>query len=91
MKTYNFKVIVERDEDFDGNPSGWHAYCPALESLGGATWGKTQEEALENIGEVVRMIVQELAEEGTPLPEGPEGSVEVEEVSPEKPRIAVTV
>ena len=22
MKTYSFKVIVEREEDFDGNPSG---------------------------------------------------------------------
>jgi hypothetical protein len=40
MKTYNFKVVVERDEDFDGNPSGWHAYCPALETMGGSTWGR---------------------------------------------------
>lgn len=91
MKTYNFKVVIEPDEDFDGNPSGWHVYCPALKKLGGATWGETREEALKNINEVVRMIVEELIEEGKPLPEGPEDSVEVEEVSQEQPRIAVTV
>jgi predicted RNase H-like HicB family nuclease len=91
MKTYNFKVVLERDEDFDGNPSGWHAYCPALKSVGGATWGETQEEALKNISEVVHMIVEEFVEEGKPLPEGPEDYVEVEEVSREQPHIAVTV
>ena len=72
MKTYNFKVVLEPDEDFDGNPSGWHAYCPALQGLGGSTWGETREEALKHINEVVHMIVRELAEEGRPLPEWPE-------------------
>ena len=91
MKTYNFRVVIEPDEDFDGRPSGWHAYCPALKNLGGATWGETREEALKNINEVVRMIVAEFIEEGKPLPEGPEDSVQVEEVSQEQPRIAVTV
>jgi hypothetical protein len=37
------------------------------------------------------MIVQELTQEGKALPDGPEDSVEIEEVSEEKPRIAVTV
>lgn len=32
MKTYVFRVVVEPDED------RWHAYCPALEDKGGATW-----------------------------------------------------
>jgi len=91
MKTYNFKVVVESDEDFEGNPSGWHAFCPALESLGGSTWGETREEALKNINEVVHMIVQEFIEEGKALPEVPQDSVEVEEVSHEQPHIAVTV
>ena len=40
---------------------------------------------------VVRMIVQEFIEEGKPPPEGPEDSVEVEEVSQEEPRVAVMV
>jgi len=90
MKTYSFKVVVEPDEDAEGHPA-WHAYCPALESVGGASSGRTREEALNNINEVIHMIVQEFAEEGRPLPEGPGDSVEVAEVSQEEPRIAVTV
>jgi predicted RNase H-like HicB family nuclease len=90
-KTYNFKVMIEPDSDFDGNPSGFHAYAPALETLGGSTWGATEAEALKNINEVIHMIVEELTEEGTPIPEGPEGAVEVEEVSGRQPRIVVTV
>lgn len=90
MKTYNFKVVIEPDEDFDGNPA-WFAYCPALESIGGATSGRTREEALQKINEVVRMIVEEFIEEGKSLPEGPEDAVDVEVISEEEPRIAVTV
>jgi predicted RNase H-like HicB family nuclease len=90
MKTYIFKVVVEPDEDAQGNPA-WHAYCPALESIGAATSGETRQEALSRINEVVHMIVQEFIEEGRPLPDGPEGSVKVEEVPEEEPRIAVTV
>jgi predicted RNase H-like HicB family nuclease len=90
MKTYSFKVVVEPDQDAQGNPA-WFAHCPALESIGAATSGTTKEEALRRINEVVRMIVQEFIEDGTPLPEGPEDSVEVEEVSRQEPRIAVTV
>jgi predicted RNase H-like HicB family nuclease len=73
MKTYNFKVVVEPDEDAQGNPT-WHAYCPVLESVGAATSGRTREEALSNVNEVVRMIVQEFIEGGRPLPEGPKDS-----------------
>ena len=91
MKTYTFKVVVEPDEDFDGNPSGWHAYCPALERQGASTWGATEDEALKNINEVVRMIVEEFIEDAKPLPEGPHDSVQVEEVSLQEPRIVVTV
>ena len=90
MKTYTFKVVVEPDEDAAGNPA-WHAYCPALESIGGATSGRTREEALKNINELVRMIVEEFAEEGRQLPEGPADAVEAAEISVEAPRIAVTV
>ena len=90
VKTYSFKVVVEPDEDALGNPA-WHAYCPALESVGAATSGRTRDEALKNINEVVRMIVEEFTEEGRPLPEGPLDDVEVIEVSNETPRIALTV
>jgi predicted RNase H-like HicB family nuclease len=84
MKTYSFKVVLEPDEDAVGN-AAWYAYCPALESVGGATSGRTREEALSKINEVIHMIVQEFAVEGKALPEGPEDSVEIEEVSQESP------
>jgi predicted RNase H-like HicB family nuclease len=77
MKTYSFKVVLERDGD------AWHVYCPALEHLGGATWGKTQEEALKHINEVVQMIVQELREDGEPIPEDVKVS--------DEPLVSVTV
>ena len=60
MKTYIFGVVVEPDED------RWHAYCPALEKYAATTWGYTEEEAFENIGEVVQMIIEELLEDGKP-------------------------
>jgi predicted RNase H-like HicB family nuclease len=87
MKTYNFKVVIEPDEDFDGNPAGWHVYCPALERLGGSTWGETREEALKNINEVVRMVVESMLEHDEHIPEE---SADRAEVTVE-PRVAVTV
>ncbi len=90
MKTYSFRVVVEPDEDALGNRA-WHAYCPALESIGAATSGRTRDEALKNINEVVRMIVEEFLEEGRALPEGPADDVEVVEISQKAPRIAVTI
>jgi predicted RNase H-like HicB family nuclease len=67
MKTYRFKVGVEPDQDAAGNPA-WFAHCPALESAGGATSGRTQEEALRRIHDVVRRIVQEFIEDGQASP-----------------------
>jgi predicted RNase H-like HicB family nuclease len=90
MKTYTFKVVVEPDEDALGHPA-WHAYCPALESLGAATSGRSRDEALKNLNEVIHMIADEFLEEGRALPEGPAEDVEVAEISQEAPRIAVTV
>ena len=87
MKTYNFKVVLEPDEDFDGNPSGWHAYCPALERQGASTWGATEDEALANINEVVRLVVASLLEHRDHIPEEPADQV----VVTLEPRVAVTV
>jgi predicted RNase H-like HicB family nuclease len=87
MKTYNFKVVVEPDEDFDGNPAGFHAYCPVLEERGASTWGATQPEALKNIESVVHMVVESMIEHGEAIPEAPRDEVEVTV----EPRVAVTV
>ena len=81
MKTYAFKVVVEPDE------GGYHAYCPALRHLGAVTQGATEEEALKNINEVVQMIVDELREDGQPLPAASADDVEVFEGT----RVAITV
>jgi predicted RNase H-like HicB family nuclease len=87
MKTYNFKVVLEPDEDFDGNPYGWHAFCPALERQGASTWGATHAEALKNINDLVHMVVESIVEHGEHIPEEPPDEVEVAV----EPRVAVTV
>jgi len=81
MKTYTFRVVVEPDGE------RWHAYCPALVRQGAATWGYTKEEALKNIDEVVKMVVESLIEHGETLPSEPSDEVQV---SPE-PQVAVIV
>ena len=80
-KTYKYKEVVEPDED------RWHAYCPALQQYGAATWGSSREEALKNINEAVELVVDELREDGIPIPAGPREEVEV--FADE--RVAVTV
>jgi predicted RNase H-like HicB family nuclease len=62
-KTY--KVVVEPDEYEDGTPA-FHVYCPALK--GARTHGKTREEALKNIREVVQMVAAGYIERGRSLP-----------------------
>ena len=81
MKTYTFKVVVEPDE------GGFHAYCPALRRYGAVTQGASPAEALKNINEVVQIIVDELQEDGIPLPTASDNDVEIFEGT----RVAVTV
>lgn len=63
MKTYIFRVVLEPDGE------GWHIYVPELRSIGAATWGYTQAEALNYIKEVLEMIIEEFHENGQSLPE----------------------
>ena len=77
MKTYVFPILLEPADD------AWHVCVPELEHLGAATWGKTKDEALRNIQEVVQMVVEEMLEDGLPLPD----SVSVYE----QPAVAVSV
>lgn len=81
MKTYVFRIVVEPDED------RWVAFAPALKARGGAIWGYTQDEALENIRQVVQMTIQSMREHGEPIPQDPASDVLV---LPE-PQVAVTV
>jgi predicted RNase H-like HicB family nuclease len=55
-RTYQLQVVMEKDED------GFYvASCPALS--GCYTQGKTYEEALHNIRDVIAMCLEELKEE----------------------------
>jgi predicted RNase H-like HicB family nuclease len=64
MKSYVFTVKVEPDAN------AWRAYVPELEAKGAATWGKTRQEALSNMHEVLQMVLEDLLEEGEALPAG---------------------
>lgn len=81
MKTYIFKAVVEPDDD------RWAAYCPVLLPHGTSTWGTTREEALKNLEEVVRMVLESLVEHGDPVPQGPLSDVRISE----EPQVAVTI
>ena len=82
MKSYVFEVVLEEDQFEDGRP-GFSAHCPSLE--GAYTWGETKEEALQNIREAVKLIVDEMLEEGKPIP--PEAVI----LEVESPAVVVTV
>lgn len=56
MKSYNLQVIIEQDED-----GVFIAECPALQ--GCYAQGKTYEEAIENIKDVIAICIEELREE----------------------------
>ena len=80
MKTYQFRVVVEPDED------QWVAFCPALVKQGAATGGYSREEAFENIREVLAMVLESMIELGIPIPDEPhDGALPPEE------QLAVTV
>ena len=82
MKSYVFKVVIEDDEFDDGRP-GFSAYCPSLE--GAYTWGETREQALERVQEVVKMILDEMLDEGKAIP--PDAAI----LEVESPAVLVTV
>jgi predicted RNase H-like HicB family nuclease len=58
MRAYIFKVAIELDKD------KWVAYSPELKDRGGATWGETKEEALKNLQDVTRLVLEDMAECG---------------------------
>lgn len=60
--SYVFRVQVERDGQ------KWHSTCPVLERHGAATWGRTREEALRHIQEVVAFVVESMRERGERIP-----------------------
>ena len=62
MKKVRLPVVITRDED------GYYvAEVPVLRSC--FTQGKTREEALTNIKEVIHLCLESMAEDGEPIPE----------------------
>jgi predicted RNase H-like HicB family nuclease len=74
VKSYVFRVVVEKDRMENGEPA-YHAFCPALK--GCHTWGHTYDEALANVREAVELYLDDLRESGEPVPLDPqEGAIE---------------
>lgn len=60
MKTYQFTVVIEPDEE------AFHAFAPALP--GCHTFGMTVDEARANIAEAMELHIEGLQEDGEPIP-----------------------
>ena len=82
MKSYVFEVVIEADQFEDGR-AGFSAYCPTLE--GAYTWGATRDQALERIQEAVKLILDEMRDEGKSVP------VDAAVMEIESPAVLVTV
>ena len=79
--TYRFRVVIEPDGDL------WHAYCPALQEYGGATWGATRDEALQHIAEVAQLVIESMVEHGEAIP----ASSSDRDQAPNAPTVTVTL
>ena len=71
MKTYLFKVVLEKDKwpDEPEENAVWRAYVPALSAA--HAWGDTAQEALDNLRNAVDLILEDLLEQGDLIPEEP--------------------
>lgn len=63
MQVYDFKVILEPDED----TGGYVISCPALP--GCYTQGDTVDLALENIREAILLCLEDLQSQNQPIPD----------------------
>ena len=63
MIAMDFKVFLERDEEYDG----YVVVCPSLP--GCYSQGHTIEEALANIREAIELVLEDMQETGEPIPD----------------------
>jgi antitoxin HicB len=63
MNSLDFKVFLERDEDY----GGYVVRCPSIQ--GCYSQGKTVEEALANIREAIELCLEDMESRGEALPE----------------------
>ena len=63
MNAYDFKILIEPDED----SGGFVVSCPSLP--GCYSQGDTIEESLANIREAIELCLEDLKELGEPVPD----------------------
>jgi len=63
MKVYDFKVLLEPDEEMEG----YVVSCPSLP--GCYTQGDTIDEALENIKEAILLCLEDMQAQNQPIPD----------------------
>jgi antitoxin HicB len=63
MVTRDFKVLLERDEQYDG----YVVVCPSLP--GCYSQGHTVEQALANIREAIELVLEDMQEFGEKVPD----------------------
>lgn len=63
MATIDFKVLLERDDEYDG----YVVTCPSLP--GCYSQGHTVEEALANIREAIELVLEDMQENGESSPD----------------------
>ena len=63
MVAMDFKVFLERDEEYDG----YVVVCPSLP--GCYSQGHTVEEALANIREAIELVLEDMQESGEHIPD----------------------
>ena len=63
MNVYDFKVLLEPDEE----AGGYVVTCPTLP--GCYSQGETVEEALTNIREAIEVCLEDMADLGEPIPD----------------------
>ena len=73
MASYRFAVVIEKDED------GYFAWCPELQ--GCYTQGDTYEEAVANIRDAIRLILEDMLASGEPIPQPEAVSLSTVEVA----------
>ena len=88
MKSYVFKVVFEQDKwpDEPESEARWRVYVPALPAAAHG-WGDTQQEALENLKNAVDLVVEDMIEQGEPIPAQPSSQAH----ESKEPVLAVTV
>ena len=87
MKSYSFKVVFEQDKwpDEADEHAIWRAYIPVLPAA--HAWGNTQQEAFANLKNAVDLIIEDLLDEGKPIPTEPAQQVQVSR----EPLLTVTI